>query len=207
MSASLPGVVVALALVAVTVRVALPLYQTVATLLAAYVLLYLARAIIALRASLAQVPVELEQAAVALGRPPLVAAIGTTLRLAAPGIAAGMALVAMGITTELTATLMLSPIGTTTLATEFWARTAEFDHVGAAPYRARDGPPVAAALRHPLPAGARGDRPMSDAAPPRARQALRRRRGADRHRPRRAPRAPAPPWSARRAPARPRCCG
>ena len=68
---SLPGVVVALALVAVTVRVALPLYQTVATLLAAYVLLFLARAIIALRASLAQVPIELEQAAVALGRPPL----------------------------------------------------------------------------------------------------------------------------------------
>ena len=90
--------------------------------------------IVALRASLAQVPVELEQAAIALGRPPLAAAVGTTLRLAAPGIAAGMALVAMGITTELTATLMLSPIGTRTLATEFWALTAEFDHVGAAPY-------------------------------------------------------------------------
>ena len=75
---SLPGVIVALALVAVTVRVALPLYQTVAMLLAAYVLLFLARAIIALRASLAQVPIELEQAAVALGRPPLLAAVGTT---------------------------------------------------------------------------------------------------------------------------------
>ena len=131
---SLPGVIVALALVAVTVRVALPLYQTVAMLIAAYVLLFLARAIIALRASLAQVPIELEQAAVALGRPPLLAAVGTTLRLAAPGIAAGMALVAMGVTTELTATLMLSPIGTRTLATEFWALTAEFDHVAAAPY-------------------------------------------------------------------------
>jgi len=131
---SLPGVVVALAPAAITVRVALPLYQTVATLLAAYVLLFLARAIIGLRASLAQVPQELEQAAVALGRPPLVAAVGTTLRLAAPGIAAGLALVAMGITTELTATLMLGPAGTTTLATEFWALTGEFDHVAAAPY-------------------------------------------------------------------------
>jgi iron(III) transport system permease protein len=131
---SLPGVVIALALVAVTVRVALPLYQTVATLLAAYVLLYLARAIVGLRASLAQVPVELEQAATALGRPPLAAAVATTLRLAAPGIAAGMALVAMGIATELTATLMLSPIGTTTLSTEFWALSAEFDHIGATPY-------------------------------------------------------------------------
>jgi iron(III) transport system permease protein len=130
----LPGVIVALALVAITVRVALPFYQTVATMLVAYVLLFLPRAIVSIRASLAQVPVELQQAATALGRPPLSAAIGITLRLATPGIAAGMALVAMGIMTELTATLMLSPIGTETLATQFWARTGEFDHVGAAPF-------------------------------------------------------------------------
>jgi iron(III) transport system permease protein len=131
---ALPGVIVALGLVAITVRVALPLYQTVATLLVAYVLLFLPRAIVAVRASLAQVPVELQYAASALGRPPFVAAVGTTLRLALPGIAAGMALVAMGIVTELTATLMLSPIGTETLATQFWARTGEFDHTGAAPF-------------------------------------------------------------------------
>lgn len=131
---ALPGVIVALALVAITVRVALPLYQTVATMLVAYILLFLPRAIVSVRASLAQVPVELQNAAIALGRTPLQGAIGTTLRLAAPGIAAGMALVAMGITTELTATLMLSPLGTDTLATQFWARTGEFDHMGAAPF-------------------------------------------------------------------------
>lgn len=131
---ALPGVIVALALVAVTVRVALPLYQTLATLIAAYVLLFLPRAVVTVRASLAQVPIELEYTAIALGDPPLKAALGTTLRLSAAGIAAGMALVAMGITTELTATLMLSPIGTETLATQFWARTGEFDHVGAAPF-------------------------------------------------------------------------
>ena len=105
---ALPGVIVALALVAMTVRVALPLYQTVATLLVAYVLLFLPRAIVSVRASLAQVPRRARarrrrRSAIA----PLKAALGTTLRLAAPGIAAGMALVAMGITTELTATLML----------------------------------------------------------------------------------------------------
>jgi len=131
---ALPGVIVALALVSITVRIALPLYQTVATLLAAYVLLFLPRAIVSVRASLAQIPVELQNAAIALGRPPLHAAIFTTLRLAAPGIGAGMALVAMGISTELTATLMLSPIGTETLATQFWALTGEFDHMGAAPF-------------------------------------------------------------------------
>jgi iron(III) transport system permease protein len=131
---ALPGSIVALALVAITVRFALPLYQTVAAVIAAYALLFLPRAIIAIRSRLGQVPVELQQAAIALGKPPLTAAFIITLRLAAPGIAAGAALVAMGITTELTATLMLSPIGTDTLATEFWARTAEFDHVGAAPF-------------------------------------------------------------------------
>lgn len=131
---SLPGAIVALALVAITVRAALPLYQTAATLLLAYMLLFLPRAIVSVRASIAQVPVSLQEAASVLGNPPWRAVLATTLRLAAPGISAGMALVAMGITTELTATLMLSPIGTETLATQFWARTGEFDHVGAAQF-------------------------------------------------------------------------
>jgi iron(III) transport system permease protein len=131
---SLPGVVVALALVAITVRLAFPLYQTVATVLLAYVLLFLPRAMVGLRSSLTQAPVELEQAAMSLGRTPLRAVIGTTFRLAAPGVAASMALVALGITTELTATLMLAPNGTRTLATEFWSLTSELDYSAAAPY-------------------------------------------------------------------------
>ena len=56
------------------------------------------------------------------------------LPLVAPGVAASIALVAMGITNELTATLMLSPNGTRTLATEFWAYTSELDYAAAAPY-------------------------------------------------------------------------
>jgi iron(III) transport system permease protein len=131
---SLPGVVVALALVAVTVRVALPLYQTVVTVLLAYVLMFLPRALVGLRASIAQAPVELERAAMALGRTPVQAVLQTTMRLAAPGAAVSMALVAMGITTELTATLMLAPNGTSTLATEFWSLTSEIDYAAAAPY-------------------------------------------------------------------------
>jgi iron(III) transport system permease protein len=131
---SLPGVIVALALVTVTVRLVLPLYQTYATLLLAYVMLFLPRAMAGLRGSLAQAPLELEQAAMALGKSPLAAVRRVTLPLTAPGVAAGIALVAMGITNELTATLMLSPNGTETLATEFWAKTAELDYPGAAPY-------------------------------------------------------------------------
>ena len=131
---ALPGVVVALALVTITVRVAFPLYQTVVTVLLAYALMFLPRALVGLRASIAQAPVELERVAMALGRTPFQAVVQVTMRLAAPGIAAGFALVGLGITTELTATLMLAPNGTTTLATEFWSFTSELDYAAAAPY-------------------------------------------------------------------------
>jgi iron(III) transport system permease protein len=129
---ALPGVVVALALVTITVHAG-PLYQSVATLLLAYALLFLPRALTALRASIAQAPVELEWAAMSLGRTP-VGAARLTMRLAAPGAAAAMVLVALAVTTELTATLMLAPSGTRTLATQFWALTSELDYAAAAPY-------------------------------------------------------------------------
>lgn len=129
---ALPGVVIALAVVALTVR--LPLYQTGATALLAYLLLFLPRALVSLRASFAQAPVELEQAAGLLGRPPMRALWATTIPLSAPGAAAGMALVALGIANELTATQMLAPSGTQTLATGFWAYSSEIDYAAAAPY-------------------------------------------------------------------------
>jgi len=134
MVGSLPGVVVALALVTVTVRVALPIYQTVVTVLLAYLLMFLPRALISLRAGIAQAPVELERAARSLGRTPTQALWSVTMRLAAPSAAAGAALVALGITNELTATLMLAPNGTRTLATSFWAYSSEIDYAAAAPY-------------------------------------------------------------------------
>jgi iron(III) transport system permease protein len=40
----------------------------------------------------------------------------------------------LGITNELTATMMLAPNGTQTLATAFWAYSAELDYPAAAPY-------------------------------------------------------------------------
>lgn len=134
LAGSLPGIVVALALVTITVRVALPLYQTVFTVLLAYILLFLPRALISLRAGIAQAPVELEQAARSLGRSPARALWQITMRLAAPGAASGVAMVFLAITNELTATLLLSPNGTQTLATAFWSHTSEIDYAGAAPY-------------------------------------------------------------------------
>ena len=59
-----------------------------------------------------------------------------TLPLIAPGIGAGAALVFLAVITELTATLLLAPIGTTTLATQFWANSDEIAYGAAAPYAA-----------------------------------------------------------------------
>ncbi|KOY02398.1 ABC transporter permease [Pseudomonas nunensis] len=133
-TSSLPGIVVALALVTVTIHFARPIYQTTITVLLAYLLMFLPRALVSLRAGIAQAPVELENMARSLGRSPGRALWLITLRLAAPGAAAGAALVFLAITNELTATLLLSPNGTRTLATGFWALTSEIDYAAAAPY-------------------------------------------------------------------------
>jgi iron(III) transport system permease protein len=133
-TSSLPGIVVALALVTVTIHFARPIYQTTITVLLAYLLMFLPRALVSLRAGIAQAPVELENMARSLGRSPSRALWLITLRLAAPGAAAGAALVFLAITNELTATLLLAPNGTRTLATGFWALTSEIDYAAAAPY-------------------------------------------------------------------------
>jgi iron(III) transport system permease protein len=133
-TSSLPGIVVALALVTITIHFARPIYQTTITVLLAYLLMFLPRALVSLRAGIAQAPVELENMARSLGRSPARALWLITLRLAAPGAAAGAALVFLAITNELTATLLLAPNGTRTLATGFWALTSEIDYAAAAPY-------------------------------------------------------------------------
>ncbi|MDT0195225.1 iron ABC transporter permease [Arthrobacter sp. AB6] len=133
-TSSLPGIVVGLAFVTVSIRIVPGIYQTAGVLVAAYVLLFLPRALVNLRAGLAQAPKELDEAALALGKRPLVAFVRVTLRLTAPAAAGGAALVFLAIANELTATLLLSPNGTRTLATEFWSKSSEIDYAGAAPY-------------------------------------------------------------------------
>jgi iron(III) transport system permease protein len=133
---ALPGIVVALALVTITVRLARPLYQTTAMLLAAYVILFIPRALVSQRAALLQAPRVYEDVASALGSGPFARLRRVTLPLVAPGLGAGAALVFLAVVTELTATLLLSPIGTRTLATEFWSRSGDSDYGAAAPYAA-----------------------------------------------------------------------
>ncbi|ORC22530.1 MULTISPECIES: ABC transporter permease [Rhodococcus] len=133
-SSSLPGIVVALAFVTVSIRYLHPLYQTVTVVIAAYALLFLPRALVNLRTGFAQAPIGLEEAAQSLGLSPLSAFFRVTLPLAAPATAAGGALVFLGIVNELTATLLLAPTGTRTLSMQFWSLSSEIDYAGAAPY-------------------------------------------------------------------------
>ncbi len=133
-AASLPGIVVGLAIVTVAIRALPMLYQTPAALVVAYAIVFLPRAVVTVRASIAQAPASLEETAQSLGLPPVRAWLRVTVPLVAPGIAGAAALAFLGIVGELTMTLMLSPTGTRTLATAFWSLSGEIDYPAAAPY-------------------------------------------------------------------------
>ena len=133
-TSSMPGIVTALALVTVAIRFAPPLYQTATLVLAAYVLMFMPRAMVNLRSGLAQVPPTLEEASRSLGVSPTRTLLRVTLRLTAPAAAAGASLVFVAVATELTATLLLAPTGTNTLAMRFWSLSSELSYASAAPY-------------------------------------------------------------------------
>ena len=131
---ALPGIVVGLALVTASLRLVPVIYQTALLLVVAYAILFLPRAMVSVRAGLEQAPPVLDHVSHSLGVGPLATARRVTLPIIAPSIGAGAALVFLAIATELTATLMLSPIGTSTLATEFWSASSELRYGAAAPY-------------------------------------------------------------------------
>jgi iron(III) transport system permease protein len=133
---ALPGLVVALGLVAFTVRHAFALYQSPLELIVAYAILFLPLAVVGVRSAMGQAPPRLEEIARSLGCRPAAAWLRVTLPLIAPGIGAAFALVFISAATELTATLLLHPTGVNTLATQFWAYTSEFSYGAAAPYAA-----------------------------------------------------------------------
>jgi iron(III) transport system permease protein len=133
---ALPGVAVGLTIVSVAVHHLRPLYQSPLLLEAGYVVLFFPLALVAVRAALARVPPELEDAARSLGETWLGALRRVTVPLVLPGLAAAAALVSLSATTELTATLLLRPTGIETLATQFWLYTSNLAYGAAAPYAA-----------------------------------------------------------------------
>ena len=122
---ALPGIVIALGLVYFGANYAPWLYQSLAMLAVAYVTLFLPAAVGAVRASLVQVRPEFEDAARSLGKTPLVVLFTITLPLVRPGLLTGATLVFLLTMKELPATLILSPIGFTTLASSIWAAAEE----------------------------------------------------------------------------------
>lgn len=133
---AMPGIVTALALITVSIRLVPGLYQTVPLLVAAYAILCLPRAVINVRSALSQARPLYDDVARSLGAGALARLRRVSLPLMASGLGAGAALVFIAAATELTATLLLAPTGTQTLATEFWAQSSDLQYGAAAPYAA-----------------------------------------------------------------------
>jgi iron(III) transport system permease protein len=131
---ALPGVVIGLSLVFLSINTVPFLYQSFALLAFAYAVLFLPKSLGASRSALEAVPPALGQVAQTLGYNPLRAWLYTSGRISLPGIAAGGLLVMLTAMKELPATLMLRPTGFDTLATELWSRTELAAFGAAAPY-------------------------------------------------------------------------
>jgi len=112
------------------------LYQSSLILMVAYAIMFFPLALVAVRASVARAPVGLEEVGRSLGKGRLSVLGRVTLPLLAPGLAAAFCLVFLESVTELTATLLLRPTNTETLATQFWAFTSNVSYHQAAPYAA-----------------------------------------------------------------------
>jgi iron(III) transport system permease protein len=117
---ALPGVVVALALVALATRWLDPLYDTLALLVAAFVIRFLPQAIQGQEAGLQQIGANLTDAARGLGATRMRAFWRVVMPILAPSAAAAWAVVFLTSVKELPATLVLRPLGFDTLPVRIW---------------------------------------------------------------------------------------
>lgn len=118
---SLPGLVIALALVFFAATYLPALYQTLALLILGYAIRFLPLSIGATQSALAQVNPCYEEAGRSLGLPGWQVNMRITLPLVRPGILGGAALVFLNVAKELPATLLLAPTGFKTLTTQIWS--------------------------------------------------------------------------------------
>jgi iron(III) transport system permease protein len=129
-----PPLAFALALIFFSLRGVPLLYQTLALLILAYGLHFLAEAIGPIRTALYQAPPRLEEAARSLAYRPLAAFFYATFPLLWRGVVASMAFVFLSSAKELPLTFLLAPPGYTTLSTRIWSYTSEALYAQAAPY-------------------------------------------------------------------------
>jgi iron(III) transport system permease protein len=132
---AMPGVVIAFALYYFTERYAAGFADGTAPLLVVcYAIMFFPLALVGVKASLARAPVSLDEVARSLGQRRLAVWFRVTLRLAGPGLVAAFCLVFLSAVTELTATLLLIPTNTQTLATQFWSYESNLSYSQAAPF-------------------------------------------------------------------------
>ena len=129
-----PPLALALAFVFFSLRVIPDLYQTLAMLVIALTIHFLAEAIGPVRASLLQANPQLEEAARGLGFTSLQTFLKVTLVLIRRGVFTSLALVFLSCLKELPITFLLAPIGFDTLSKQIFGFTAESMFAQAAPY-------------------------------------------------------------------------
>jgi iron(III) transport system permease protein len=129
-----PPLAFALALIVFTLGAVPFAYQTLALLVTAYALHFMAEAIGPIRSALYQAPPNLEEAARSLGRSPLGAFASVTFPLMRRGLLVSVAFVFLSAMKELPITFLLAPVGFQTLALNTWSYAEEAMFGEAAPY-------------------------------------------------------------------------
>ncbi|HYE96336.1 MAG TPA: iron ABC transporter permease [Rubricoccaceae bacterium] len=129
-----PPLAFALALVFFSLHAVPALYQTLALLVVAYALHFLAEAIGPVRSALYQAPPRAEEAARILGRSPLPAFFAATFPLLRRGIGVSVAFVFLSALKELPLTYLLAPLGFRSLSMGAWSAANEALFSVAAPY-------------------------------------------------------------------------
>ena len=131
---ALPGIVVALAMVFVGIRLVPALYQSLPMTVIAMVIICLPLAVTSTRSAVLQIPPRLEEAARSSGRSPLAVLATVGIPLTRIGILAGAALVFVAAIKELPIVVLLSPIGFDTLPLVIWQQSSRsFFESGAIP--------------------------------------------------------------------------
>jgi len=120
---AMPGIVVALSLASFGANYLPMFYQSMGLLVFSYMVLFIPLAVGTIRSSLLQISPRMEEAARSLGLGTGRVLLSVTIPMAKTGILTGAALVILTVMKELPATLLLSPIGFRTLATQVWSTT------------------------------------------------------------------------------------
>ena len=122
---SLPGVIVSMSLVFFCINYFDYIYQTFIVLVLGYFISFLPAALGPIKSSMTQIDPKLEDASFTLGASKIKTYYNVIVKLSSPGFIYGGVLVFILCLKELPVTLILSPIGFQSLATEIWSSASE----------------------------------------------------------------------------------